>query len=121
MPCEACLAAAPACVFAAVFVISRQSSGVQELTNDRLGSEADLTRLLGTLRYLHSLKVARQQVESVAAAANSQGTPEQHEASTSATPGQTFELYARQMCVLSITVMDQETPKRFQLQTEPHG
>lgn len=78
----------------------KQSRGLQELTNDRLGAEADLTRLLGTLRYLHSLKAARQQVESVAAAASSQSTPEQHEASASATPGQTFELYARQMCML---------------------
>ena len=62
-----------------------QRHGVQELTNDRLGSEADLTRLLGTLRYLHGLKVARQQVES--AAASSQDNPEQHEASASTTPG----------------------------------
>ena len=64
-----------------------QRHGVQELTNDRLGSEADLTRLLGTLRYLHGLKVARQQVES--AAASSQDNPEQHEASASTTPGLT--------------------------------
>ncbi len=35
----------------------------QELTNDRLVSEADLARLLGTLRYLQGLKVARQKVE----------------------------------------------------------
>ena len=63
---------------------------MQELTNDRLGSEADLTRLLGTLRYLHSLKVARQQVESVDVAASSEGSPDQHEASASATPGQIF-------------------------------
>lgn len=38
-------------------------SCAQELTNDRLVSEADLTRLLGTLRYLQGLKVARQKVE----------------------------------------------------------
>ena len=38
-------------------------SYAQELTNDRLVSEADLTRLLGTLRYLQGLKVARQKVE----------------------------------------------------------
>ena len=66
---------------------AEQSHGVQELTNDRLGSEADLTRLLGTLRYLHGLKVARQKVES--AAASSQDSPEQHEASASTTPGRT--------------------------------
>ncbi|KAL3154030.1 hypothetical protein ABBQ32_013581 [Trebouxia sp. C0010 RCD-2024] len=47
----------------------------RELTNDRLGSEADLNRLLGTLRYLQSLKAARQQAE--AAAAATQDTPEQ--------------------------------------------
>ncbi len=35
----------------------------QELTNDRLVSEADLARLLGTLRYLQGLKVARQKVD----------------------------------------------------------
>ena len=64
-----------------------QGHSVQELTNDRLGSEADLTRLLGTLRYLHGLKVARQQVES--AAASGQENPEQHQASASATLGQT--------------------------------
>ena len=38
----------------------------QELTNDRLVSEADLARLLGTLRYLQGLKTARQQVEAEA-------------------------------------------------------
>lgn len=43
----------------------------QELTNDRLVSEADLARLLGTLRYLQSLKVARQKVE-VGAANNAE-------------------------------------------------
>lgn len=63
-----------------------QSHGLQELTNDRLGSEADLTRLLGTLRYLHGLKAARQHVES--AATSSQSNLEQHEASASTTPGQ---------------------------------
>ncbi|KAL0019181.1 hypothetical protein WJX77_000293 [Trebouxia sp. C0004] len=35
----------------------------RELTNDRLVSEADLARLLGTLRYLQGLKLARQKVE----------------------------------------------------------
>ncbi|KAL0055911.1 hypothetical protein WJX82_005648 [Trebouxia sp. C0006] len=35
----------------------------RELTNDRLVSEADLARLLGTLRYLQGLKVARQKVD----------------------------------------------------------
>lgn len=85
---------------ATVSVPFEATRGVQELTNDRLGSEADLTRLLGTLRYLHSLKVARQQVESVAAPAGSQATPDQDEASASATPGQTLKLYARQMCML---------------------
>lgn len=39
------------------------NSFVQELTNDRLVSEADLARLLGTLRYLQGLKSARQKVE----------------------------------------------------------
>ena len=56
----------------------------QELTNDRLGSEADLTRLLGTLRYLQSLKVARQQVET-AATSNEESCEQQ--ASTSIPQG----------------------------------
>ena len=77
---------------------------MQELTNDRLGSEADLTRLLGTLRYLHSLKLARQQVEAAAAAAHSQDAPEQKaSATTSAIQGRTpwpLRLHASQMWLL---------------------
>ena len=63
-----------------------QSHAVQELTNDRLGAEADLNRLLGTLRYLQSLKTARQQAEA-AAATSQEDTPEQ-QSSPSTTQGQ---------------------------------
>ena len=48
----------------------RAKQPAQELTNDRLVSEADLARLLGTLRYLQGLKTARQQVEAEAEADN---------------------------------------------------
>jgi len=37
----------------------------QELTNDRLVSEADLARLLGTLRYLQGLKLHARRWKSV--------------------------------------------------------
>ena len=40
---------------------------MQELTNDKVLAEADLNRLLGTLRYLQSLKTAREQVEAAPA------------------------------------------------------
>ena len=59
---------------------SEQRHARQELTDDRLGSEADLTRLLGTLRYLQSLKVARQQVET-AATSNQESSEQQASAS----------------------------------------
>lgn len=61
-----------------------QSSAMQELTNDRLGSEADLNRLLGALRYLQSLKVAQQ---AEAAAGASQDGPEQQDPTASASQG----------------------------------
>ena len=51
-------------------------NALQELTNDRLVSEADLSRLLGTLRYLQSLKDARQQVEAEAASPQKQAHTE---------------------------------------------
>ena len=35
---------------------------VQELTNEKVLAEGDLNRLLGTLRYLQSLKTAREKV-----------------------------------------------------------
>ena len=37
---------------------------MQELTNEKVLAEGDLNRLLGTLRYLQSLKAAREKVES---------------------------------------------------------
>ena len=40
---------------------------MQELTNDKVLAEADLNRLLGTLRYLQGLKSAREQVEALPA------------------------------------------------------
>ena len=60
-----CLSSCLCCCLCASW--SEQTDAAQELTNDRLGSEADLTRLLGTLRYLQGLKAARQQVEEAAA------------------------------------------------------
>ena len=61
---------------------------LQELTNDRLVSEADLSRLLGTLRYLQSLKDARQQVEAEAASPQKQpGTQPGDQAESEAEAG----------------------------------
>ena len=49
---------------------------MQELTNDKVLAEADLNRLLGTLRYLQSLKIAREQVEAAPAEPDQANEPD---------------------------------------------